>query len=54
MKDNSDSLFNELLMVGAITALLKSNQFVRELIGGLGITTNFQSGLVGLKNLFTN
>ena len=42
MRENSHSLFNELLMIGAITALLKSNQFVKELIGGLGITANFQ------------
>ncbi len=46
MKENSDTLFNQLLLIGAITALLKSNQFVKELIGGLGITANMQTGLL--------
>ena len=43
MKENSDTLFNQLLLIGAITALLKANQFVKELVGGLGITANMQS-----------
>ena len=45
MKEDADTLFNQLLLIGAITALLKSNQFVKELIGGLGITANMQSGI---------
>ena len=45
MKENSNTLFNELLLIGAITALLKSNQFVKELIGGLNITSHIQTGL---------
>jgi hypothetical protein len=34
-------------------ALLKSNQFVKEIIGGIGISSGLQSGLVGLKSLLS-
>lgn len=32
-------------------ALLKSNQVVKELIGGMGIDTNFRSGIAGIKSM---
>lgn len=53
LKDNNDLLFNKILLVGSITALLKSNQFVKEFMGGLGIGTNFQSGVAGIRTLFS-
>ena len=53
LKDKNDLLFNKILLVGSITALLKSNQFVKEFMGGLGIGTNFQSGLTGIRSLLS-
>lgn len=50
--ETSNELFNKILLVGAISALLKSNQFVKELIGGLGINANIQTGLSGIKSMF--
>ena len=53
LKDNSSSMFNKFLLVGSVYALLKSNQFVKEFINGTGISTDFISGLGGLKSLFS-
>ena len=50
---NNDMLFNKILLVGSITALLKSNHFVKEFMGGIGIGTNFQSGLSGIRTLIS-
>lgn len=51
--DSSNVLFNKVLIVGSFIALIKSNQFVREFIGGIGIDTNFQSGISGIKSLLS-
>ena len=51
--ETQNPLFNNILLVGAINALLKANQFVKELIGGLGINANIQNGINGLKSMFT-
>lgn len=51
--ETSNPLFNNILLVGAINALLKANQFVKELIGGLGINANIQNGISSLKSMFT-
>jgi hypothetical protein len=51
IKEGADSLFNKLLLMGAIYALLKSNQFIKEFMGGIGISSNFQAGLAGLSSL---
>lgn len=51
--ETTNSLFNNILLVGAISALLKVNQFVKELIGGLGINANIQTGISGLKSMFS-
>lgn len=51
IKENSSSIFNKLLLVGSINALLKANQFLKEFMGGVGITTNFQSGISGIKSM---
>lgn len=51
LKDNSSNLFNKFLLVGSVYALLKSNQFVKEFINGTGISTDFSSGISGLKTL---
>lgn len=53
LKDSNDLLFNKILLVGSVTALLKSNQFVKEFMGGLGIGTNFQSGIAGIRTLIS-
>ena len=50
LKDSNDLLFNKILLVGSIMALLKSNQFVKEFIG---ISTNFQSGIAGMRSLLS-
>ena len=54
MREASQKLFNKVLLVGSITALLKSNQIVKELIGGMGIGTNLQSGISGIKSMITS
>jgi hypothetical protein len=51
-KETSNELPNKILLVGGISALLKSNQFVKELIGGLGINSNLQTGISNLKSMF--
>lgn len=51
LKDDSSSIFNKFLLVGSVYALLKSNQFVKEFINGTGISTDFSSGISGLKTL---
>lgn len=51
--ETSNELFNNILLVGAISALLKANQFIRELIGGLGINANIQTGLSSIKSMFS-
>lgn len=53
IRENNNLLFNKILLVGSITALLKSNQFVKEFMGGLGIGTNFQSGLAGIRSIIS-
>ena len=51
LKEDSSSIFNKLLLVGSISALLKSGQLVKEFLGGIGITTNFQAGVSGIKSM---
>ncbi len=53
MKENISTPLKELLLVGSILTLLKSNEYVKELMGGLGISSNFQSGIAGIKSMFT-
>lgn len=45
LKEDSSSMFNKLLLIGSIYALLKSNQFVKEFINGTGISTDFNAGI---------
>lgn len=53
IRENSSSIFNKILLVGSIMSLLKSNQFVKEFMGGIGIGTNFQSGIAGIRSLIS-
>lgn len=53
IKETTTSPFRELLLVGTIMALLKSNEYVKELMGGLNISSNFASGLAGVKSIFS-
>ena len=53
LKEDSSSLFNKILLVGVISALLKSGQLIKEFMGGIGISTTFQSGISGLKSMFS-
>lgn len=53
LKQNTDSLFNKLLLVGVISALLKSGQLIKDFLGGIGITTNFESGVAGIKSMIS-
>ncbi len=41
----TSSMFNKILLIGSIYALLKSNQFIKEFINGTGISTDFNSSL---------
>lgn len=43
IKDSSAEILNKILIIGAINALLKSGQFIKEFMGGIGISSNFQS-----------
>lgn len=54
MKDNTTSYFNKLLLIGTIIALSKSNQFVKEFMGGIGINADFKSGLSCIKSTLSN
>ena len=49
--ENPDSVFNKFLLIGSVYALLKSNQFVKEFINGTGISTDFNSGIAGLRSM---
>lgn len=49
IKDSSSQIINKLLIVGAINALLKSGQYVKEFMGGIGISTNFQNRSFRIK-----
>ena len=53
LKEDSNSIFNKLLLVGSISALLKSGQLIKEFLGGIGITTNFQAGISGIKSMIS-
>lgn len=52
LKEDSSSLFNKILLIGSISALLKSGQLVKEFLGGIGITSSFSSGVSGIKSIF--
>lgn len=54
MKDNANSYFNKLLLIGTIIALSKSNQFIKEFMGGIGINADFKSGLSCIKSTLSN
>lgn len=53
IKEDSTSIFNKLLIVGAISALLKSDQLVKEFLSGIGISTNFQAGISSIKSMIS-
>lgn len=53
IRENTDSIFNKILLVGSVIALLKSNQFVKEFMGGLGIGTNFHTGIAGIRSMIS-
>lgn len=48
---NSSNLFSKFIFVGAIFSLIKSNTYVRDVMGG--ISTDIQNGMSGLKNMIT-
>lgn len=48
----STQLFDKVLLIGSISALLKAEQLVKEFLSGIGISTNFQAGISGLKSMF--
>ena len=54
MKDNTTSYFNKLLLIGTIIALSKSNQFIKEFMGVIGINADFKSGLSCIKPTLLN
>lgn len=53
LKDHTDQTFNQILLIGSISALLKSSQIVKEFFGGIGINSNFQAGISGIKSMFS-
>ncbi len=52
MKENSSNVFNQLLLIGSTFALTKTSQFIKEFLNNTGISTDFSSGINGLKSLF--
>lgn len=52
LKEKSSDVFSKLLLIGSVFALLKSTQFAKEFINGTGISTDFSSGLGGIRSLF--
>lgn len=53
INENDSSMFSKLLLLGSTYALLKSNQFVREFINGTGISTDFSSGINGIRSFIS-
>jgi len=53
IKERGSDVLSELMIIGSISILLKSNQLVREFINGTGISTDFNSGISGVKALFS-
>ena len=47
---NSQDIFSKLMYIGTIYALIKSNSYVREFMGGL--STDVNVGISGIRNLF--
>lgn len=47
---DSNNLFSKFIFVGAIFVLIKSNTYVREILGGISL--DFQNNLQGFYNLF--
>ena len=52
IKEGVNDIFNQILLIGAVIALMKSSQFVKEFINNTGISTDFSSGVSGIKSLF--
>jgi hypothetical protein len=44
-------LFNKLLLIGSISALLKANQFIREFIGGIDVNATLPSAISNIKSM---
>lgn len=53
LKENSSTMFSKFLLIGSVYALQKANQFVKEFINGTGISTDFNSGINGIKSLIS-
>ena len=53
IKERGEDILSELMIIGSISVLLKSNQFVREFINGTGISTDFSSGISGIKSIIS-
>lgn len=53
LKEDASSIFNKVLLIGSISALLKSSQLVKEFLGGIGISSNFQAGISGIKSMIS-
>ncbi len=52
MKEGISNIFNQILLIGSTLTLMKSSQFVKEFINSTGISTDFSSGVSGIKSLF--
>lgn len=53
INENDSSMFSKLLLLGSTYALLKSNQFVKEFINGTGISTDFTTGISGIRSIIS-
>ncbi len=51
VKESSNMLFNKLLLIGSISALLKANQFIREFIGGIDVNATLPSAISNIKSM---
>jgi hypothetical protein len=52
LKIGSNDIMSKLFIIGSVYALIRSNQFVKEFINGTGISTDFSSGINGIRSLF--
>ena len=52
LNKGSSTLFNKLSLLGAIYALFKANDFIKDFMGG--ISTNIQTSLSNVRNIFRN
>lgn len=52
IKSNNNTIFNQLLLIGSTFALMKSSTFVKDFLNNSGISTDFATGINGIRSFF--